>query len=74
MSLLTLRILFAASIRKIKKIIDKQHNDYGIRPENLFLSPSHGIFENIHVNYRHLNFANSPLAPKQWQSVARKKN
>ena len=73
MSLLTLRILFAASIRKIKKIIDKQHNDYGIRPENLFLSPSHGIFENIHVNYRHLNFANSPLAPRQWQSVARKK-
>ena len=73
MTFLTLRILFAAVIRKIKKIIYKRYDDYGVRPENLFLSPSQGIFENIHVNYRHLSFANSSLSPKQWQSVARKK-
>ena len=70
---LKLRILLSAFIRKIKKITDKQHDDYGIRPKNLFLSPSEGIFENIRVNYRHLSFANSSLEPKQWQSVARKK-
>jgi len=54
-------------------MIDKQHDDYGIRPKNLFLSPSQGIFENIYVNYRHLSFAKSSLEPNQWQSVARKK-
>ena len=73
MSLLKLRIWSTAFIRKLKMIIDKQHDDYGIRPNNLFLSPSQGIFENIHVNYRHLSFVNSPLEPKQWQLIARKK-
>ncbi|MEC8109120.1 MAG: alpha/beta hydrolase family protein [Pseudomonadota bacterium] len=73
MSSLKLRILFAAFIRKIKKIVHKQYDDYGIRPKNLFLSPSLGIFENIHVNYRNLSFINSSLEPKQWQSVAREK-
>ena len=73
MSPLKLRIWFSAFIRRIKRIIDKQYDDYGIRPKNLFLSPSHGIFENIHVNYRNLSFAESTLEPKQWQSVARKK-
>ena len=73
MTFLKLRILLSAFIHKIKKIIDKQHDDYGTRPKNLFLSPSQGIFENIHFNYRHLSFANSSLEPKQWQSVARKK-
>jgi len=73
MSFLGLRILFTATIRKIKKIIYKRHDDFGVRPKNLFLSPSQGIFENIHVNYRHLSFANSSLSPKQWQSVAREK-
>ena len=73
MSFLTLRILFSAVIRKIRKIIYKRHDDYGVRPKSLFLSPSQGIFENIHVNYRHLSFVNSSLSPKEWQSVARKK-
>ena len=73
MSPLKLRILLTAFIRKIKKITNKQHDDYGIRPKNLFLSPSQGIFENIHLNYRHLSFANSSLKPKQWQKVGRKK-
>ena len=73
MSFLKLQILLSACIPKIKKIIDKQHEDYGIRPKNLFLSPSQGIFENIHFNYRHLSFATSSLEPEKWQSVARKK-
>ena len=73
MSFLKLRILFTALIRKIKNIISKRHEDYGVWPKILFLSPSQGIFENIHVNYRHLSFANSSLSPKQWQLVARKK-
>ena len=70
---LKLRILLSAVLRKIKKIIDKQHDDYGIRPKVLFLSPSQGIFENKQVNYRHLSFVDSSLEPTQWQLVARKK-
>ena len=70
---LKLRILLSAVLRKIKKIIDKQHDDYGTRPKVLFLSPSQGIFENKQVNYRHLSFVDSSLEPTQWQLVARKK-
>ena len=70
---LKLRILLSAVIRKIKKMIDKQHDDYGIRPKNLFLSPSQGILANIQVNYRNLSFVNSSLEPTQWQLLARKK-
>ena len=70
---LKLRILLSAVLRKIKKIIDKQHDDYGTRPNVLFLSPSQGIFENKQVNYRHLSFVDSSLEPTQWQLVARKK-
>lgn len=70
---LKLRILLSAVLRKIKKITDKQHDDYGTRPKVLFLSPSQGIFENIQVNYRQLSFVNSSLEPTQWQLVARKK-
>ena len=67
------KIFLSAVIRKIKKIIDKQHDDFGTRSKNLFLSPSQGIFENIQVNYRHLSFVNSSLEPTQWQLSARKK-
>ena len=70
---LKLRILLSAVLRKIKKIIDKQHDDYGTRPKVLFLSPSQGIFENKQVNYRYLSFVDSSLEPTQWQLVARKK-
>ena len=70
---LKFRILLSAVIRKIKKMIDKQHDDYGIRPKNLFLSPSQGILANIQVNYRNLSFVNSSLEPTQWQLLARKK-
>ena len=70
---LKLRILLSAVIRKIKKMIDKQHDDYGIRPKNLFLSPSQGILATIQVNYRNLSFVNSSLEPTQWQLLARKK-
>lgn len=70
---LKLRILLSAVLRKIKKIVDKQHDDYGTRPKVLFLSPSQGIFENKQVNYRHLSFVDSSLEPTQWQLVARKK-
>ena len=60
---LKFRILLSAVIRKIKKMIDKQHDDYGIRPKNLFLSPAQGILANIQVNYRNLSFVNSSLEP-----------
>ena len=70
---LKFRILLSAVIRKIKKMIDKQHDDYGIRQKNLFLSPSQGILANIQVNYRNLSFVNSSLEPTQWQLLARKK-
>ena len=65
--------MLSAVIRKINEITDNQHEDYGIRPKNLFLSPSQGILANIQVNYRHLSFVNSSLEPTQWQLIARKK-
>ncbi len=73
MKTLDFKIYLAAIIRKIRKILLPNFDEYGQRPPNLFLSPSQSINEQLQYTGRKLNFADSKMKPVRWQSAARKK-